>query len=148
MPQFLASVMVHTVFSTKNREPLIPLEHAPKLHAYIQGILENIACPSIQIGGMPDHLHVLHLLSRTMPLSKVLEEVKRSSSKWRKEQGLAGFSWQAGYGAFSVSQSQRDMVVRYIRNQPVHHRKLTFQEEYIRFLRRYNVQYDERYVWD
>jgi putative transposase len=148
MPQSLANVMVHAIFSTKNREPMIPDVIADQLHAYITGILANIESPSIQIGGMPDHLHVFLALGRTISLSKVMEEVKRSSSKWMKEQGVSNFAWQAGYSAFSVSQSQRDTVVRYIRGQPEHHRKLTFRQEYVRFLKKYKVNYDERYVWD
>jgi putative transposase len=148
MPQSLANVMVHTIFSTKNREPMIPDAIANQLHAYIIGILANIESPSIQVGGMPDHLHAFFALARTNSLSKVMEEVKRSSSKWMKEQGVSNFGWHAGYGAFSVSQSQRDTVVRYIRNQPEHHRKLSFQQEYVRFLKKYKVNYDERYVWD
>jgi putative transposase len=148
MPQSLANVMIHTIFSTKNREPLIPEELAHQFYAYITGILANIESPTIQVGGMPDHLHVFRALGRTNSLSKVMEEMKRSSSKWMKKKGVSNFAWQSGYGAFSVSQSQRDTVVRYIRNQREHHHKLTFQEEYIRFLKKYKVRYDERYVWD
>ena len=148
MPQSLANVMVHTIFSTKNREPIIRDEVANQLYAYIIGILANIESPSIQIGGMSDHLHVFFPLGRTNSLSEVMEDVKRSSSKWMKEQGVSNFAWQAGYGAFSVSESQRDTVVRYIRNQPEHHRKLSFQQEYVRFLKKYKVNYDERYVRD
>jgi putative transposase len=148
MPQSLANVMVHTIFSTKNREPIIPDAIADQLYAYIIGILANSESPSIQVGGMPDHLHVFFALGRTNSLSEVMEEVKRSSSKWMKEQGVLNFAWQAGYGAFSVSESQRDTVVRYIRKQPEHHRKISFQQEYVRFLKKYKVNYDERYVWE
>jgi REP element-mobilizing transposase RayT len=149
MPQSLSRVLVHLVFSTKHREPLISQEVRPRLHAYIVGILDNLKSPSLQTGGVEDHIHILCALGRTISQADLVEEVKKSSSKWMKaEGGVPSFSWQAGYGAFSIGESQVDTVIRYIRNQEEHHRKVTYQEEYRRFLERYKVAYDERYVWD
>lgn len=149
MPQSLANVLVHLVFSTKHREPLIGRETRPRLHAYMAGILDNLKCPPLQIGGVEDHVHILCTLSRTITIAELVEEVKKGSSRWIKvEGGAPGFVWQAGYGAFSIGESQADTVIRYIQNQEEHHRKMTFQEEYRRLLDRYRVAYDERYVWD
>jgi len=149
MPQSLSKVLVHLIFSTKHREPLIVPEVRPRLHAYIVGILENLKSPSLQTGGVADHVHVLFALGRTISQADLVEEVKRSSSKWMKaDGGVLGFSWQTGYGAFSIGESQADTVIRYIQNQEEHHRTVTFQDEFRRFLERYRVAYDERYVWD
>jgi putative transposase len=148
MPQSWSKILVHLIFSTRDREPLIPSEILPHLHAYITGILANLKCPSIQTGGTSDHVHVLFLLARTMPVSEIAEEVKKSSSKWIKPQGVPTFRWQAGYGAFSVGESQREAVVRYIQNQEAHHRTVSFQDEYRRILEKYQVTYEDRYVWD
>ena len=149
MPQSLSKVLVHLIFSTKHREPLIGSEIRPRLHAYLVGILDHLKSPSLQTGGVADHVHILFSLGRTISQAALVEEVKKSSSKWMKaEGGVPSFSWQAGYGAFSVGQSQTDAVARYIQNQEEHHRKVTFQEEFRKFLERYRVPYDERYVWD
>ncbi len=148
MPQSLARVLVHLVFSTKNREATIDREVRSALHAYLTGILQNLQCPSLQTGGTADHIHTLFSQARTRSLAEIVEEVKKSSSKWMKQQGVPGFSWQAGYGAFSVSGSQTGQVIQYIARQEEHHRKLTFQEEFRIFLDRYGVTYDERYLWD
>jgi REP element-mobilizing transposase RayT len=149
MPQSLSKVLLHLVFSTKHREPFIGPVVRTRLHAYIVGILDHLKSSSIQTGGVEDHVHILCALHRTISQADLVEEVKKGSSKWMKaEGGVPGFSWQAGYGAFSIGESQADAVVRYIRNQEEHHRKVTFQEEYRRFLERYKVAYDERYVWD
>jgi REP element-mobilizing transposase RayT len=149
MPQSLAKILVHLIFSTKHREPLIHPHIRPRLHAYIVGILHNLKCPSLQTGGVADHIHVLCALSRTISPAELLEEIKKSSSKWMKADGaVPGFFWQAGYGAFSIGESQADEVIRYIQNQEEHHRKMTFQEEFRKFLERYKVAYDEQYVWD
>ena len=147
MPQSLAKILVHVVFSTKNREPMIACEIRPALHAYIIGILENLCCPSLQMGGTADHVHSLLSLARTWTVADVVEEVKKSSSKWMKQQGIASFFWQGGYGAFSIGESQLRALVSYIGEQEEHHRHLSFQEEFRRLLDRYGVAYDERYVW-
>lgn len=150
MSQSLSRILVHLVFSTKNREPVLSREVQGELHAYLVGILNNIDCPSLQVGGVEDHVHLFFGLSRTRTISEVVEAVKTASSKWIKTKGLAfaGFHWQAGYGAFSVSQSDAEAVIQYVRDQARHHQKMTFQEEYRRLLERYQVAFDERYVWD
>jgi REP element-mobilizing transposase RayT len=149
MSQSLSKILLHLIFSTKHREPLIAVNIRPRLHAYIVGILDNLKSPSLQTGGVDDHVHILCALSRTLSPAELLEEVKKSSSKWMKaDGGVAGFAWQAGYGAFSIGESQTDAVIHYIQNQDEHHRKVTFQDEFRRFLQRYKVAFDERYVWD
>ncbi|MEJ5238667.1 MAG: IS200/IS605 family transposase [Limisphaera sp.] len=148
MAQSLSKILIHLIFSTKHREPTIHESVRPRLHAYIVGVLDNLECPSLQTGGTSDHVHILFTLGRTISVSDVVEEVKRGSSKWMKSQGVATFAWQAGYGAFSVGDSQVATVVRYIQRQEQHHQRLSFQEEFRRFLRKYRVAYDERYVWD
>ncbi len=149
MPQSLSRMVVHLVFSTKNREPILrDGELRKRLHAYMAGILQELHCEPILINGVEDHVHVLCNLSRTLSLAKVVEELKKSSSKWMKEQVLAGFYWQAGYGAFSVSQSNVEQVRNYIAGQEEHHRSVSFQEEYRVFGRRHGVALDERYAWD
>ena len=149
MPQSLSRVLVHVIFSTKHREPLISDQTRPHLHAYMAGILQNLQSSSLRTGGVADHVHCLVLLARTISQADLLEELKTGSSKWMKnEAGVRGFAWQTGYGAFSIGESQAGEVVQYIDNQGEHHRRITFQEEFRRFLERYKVSYDERYVWD
>lgn len=149
MPQSLSRVLIHLVFGTKYREPLITPDIHPRLHNYIVGILYNLKSPPLQTGGVADHVHILFTLGRTISLAKLVEEIKKSSSKWMKaEGGVPAFSWQAGYGAFSIGESQVDTVIRYIQKQEEHHSKVSFQKEFIKFLERYKVPYDEKYVWD
>ena len=148
MQQSLSKVLVHLVFCTKHREPLIHQEIRPRLHAYLLGILGNLKCPSLQTGGIADHVHILFAQSRTMALSEIVEEVKKSSFKWMKSESVPAFQWQAGYGAFSIGESQSARVIGYIKEQEEHHRKMTFQEEFRKLLTRYRVEFDERYVWD
>jgi len=113
-------------------------------------VLQNLGCTPVLINSVEDHIHLLFDLGRTTSVSKAVEDVKKSSSKWIKTQGLefAGFAWQAGYGAFSVSESNVETVQQYIANQCEHHRKKTFQDEYRQFLERHRIPFDERYVWD
>ena len=150
MPQSLSRVLIHLVFSTKNRVRVLTPAIQTELHPYIAGTLGNIDCPSLQVGGVEDHVHLFFGLSRTRTIADVVEAVKTSSSKWikTKDVSFAEFHWQSGYGAFSVSQSDADAVVAYIRNQAQHHQKMTFQDEYRRLLERYQVAFDEKYVWD
>ncbi len=149
MSQSLSKILIHLIFSTKHRESLIRAEIRPRLHAYLVGVLDNLKSPSLQTGGVEDHVHRLFGLGRTISPAEVVEQVKTSSSKWMKsEGGVTGFSWQAGYGVFSIGESQADAVIRYIQNQEEHHRKVTFQDEFRKFLVRYKVGYDERYMWD
>lgn len=129
MPQSLSRVLIHLVFSTRNRERVLTSTIQTELHPYLTGTLDNIQCPSLQVGGVEDHVHFLFGLSRTRTIANVVETVKTSSSKWIKTKGaeFAYFHWQSGYGAFSVSQSDADAVVAYIRNQAQHHTKMTFR---------------------
>lgn len=150
MPQSLAKIYVHLIFSTKNRERIIHDDLRPNLHAYMGGVLRDLGCTAVEINTELDHAHLLFLLSRTEALSDIVRQVKTGSTNWLQEQGstLSGFHWQNGYGAFSVSQSAVDGVREYIRHQREHHRVMTFQDEYRKFLTRYEVEFDERYVWD
>ncbi len=150
MSQSLVQNYMHIVFSTKNRMPLITDKVADDLHAYLGGICNKLDCFPIQIGGHKDHVHILCLLSKKIALIKLLEELKSHSSKWMKlkGEGFKDFYWQDGYGAFSVNPTEVETVVKYISNQKEHHAKKTFQDEYRAFLKKYRVEYDERYVWD
>jgi REP element-mobilizing transposase RayT len=150
MAQSLAKIIVHIAFSTKNRRPMILPDLRERMAAYLVGILKQVDSPSIETNCVADHVHVLCRLSRTRTLADVIEEVKTGSSKWAKTQGpeLRDFYWQAGYGAFSVSQSNVDDVREYIRRQEEHHRRFAFQDEFRELLKRHQVEYDERYVWD
>ena len=131
MPQSLARILVHLIFSTKNREPFLSLDLQAELHPYLSAVLNHDGCPALEVGGVEDHVHLLFGLSRTLTIAQVVENVKTSSSKWvkAKDTSLAHFYWQAGYGAFSVSQSNAAAVIRYIRNQAEHHRRESFQDE-------------------
>lgn len=150
MPQSLCKNFVHLIFSTKNREPFLKEEVRSEMYSYLGGILRSWDSPSISIGGIDNHIHILFLLSKNHALKKIVEEVKASSSKWIKTKGttFSNFYWQNGYGAFSVSQSNVESVRIYIAKQEEHHRRVSFQEEFREFLKRYEVEYDERYVWD
>jgi len=151
MPQSLANVVVHLVFSTKDRRPLLrdmPLRQA--MHKYLGGVSNSLKCGPVVVGGVEDHVHILARQARTISISEWVKELKRVTSLWAKEHDprLAGFQWQAGYGAFSVSQSNVDRVNQYIQQQEEHHRKLDFKAEYRMLLERHGVEFDERYVWD
>jgi REP-associated tyrosine transposase len=149
MPQSLANVLVHLVFSTKDRRPL--LRDAAKrnaMHCYLAGISDRLDCPAIRIGGTEDHVHALARQARTVTIADWVKELKRASSLWAKSQSLTDFRWQAGYGAFSVSQSQAAQVERYVAEQAAHHQKLDFQDEFRKLLQLHGIEWDERYVWD
>jgi len=150
MPQSLANVLVHIIFSTKGRQPVLANTLRPELEAYLAGILGNLDCLAVRVGAMPDHVHSLCRLSRNLAIAKVVEEVKKGSSKWVKTKAAAlrNFHWQNGYGAFSVSPSEAEAVAQYVANQEEHHRRVTFEEEYRALLQRHGVLFDERYVWD
>ena len=149
MPQSLARLHVHLIFSTKHRERLITDAVRDSLHAYM-AVLQNLGCAPVLINSVADHVPILFELARTGSVSQAVEEVKKTSSKWIKTQGmeLGSFAWQAGYGAFAVSESNVPSVRDYIARQPEHHRRKSFQEEYRAFLERHGVVFDERYVWD
>jgi REP element-mobilizing transposase RayT len=150
MSQSLVKNLIHLVYSTKHRQPWIAKDHRDGLFAYQAGIFKEWESPTLVIGGVEDHVHALFALSKNHPLKKIVEEVKKGSSKWMKIAGSKNpdFHWQAGYGAFSVSQSNRDEVQRYIENQDEHHRKITFQDELRALFRRHEIAFDERFVWD
>jgi REP element-mobilizing transposase RayT len=150
MSQSLVKNLIHLVYSTKHREPLILKAHQNALFAYQAGIFKQWESPSLVIGGMEDHVHTLFALSKNYPLKKLVEEVKKGSSKWMKSDGprVQQFSWQAGYAAFSVSQSSVETARRYIEKQEEHHRKMSFQDELRTLFKRHGVEFDERYVWD
>ena len=132
MPQSLARVLIHLTFSTKHRQPLIDNAIRPELNAIVAAALRDWECPPILVNSVEDHLHALFSLSRNHPIKKIVEEVKKGSSKWIKTKGVqyAGFYWQSGYGAFSVSQSSAPTVKAYIANQEEHHRRRSFQDEF------------------
>ena len=150
MPQSLAKLYIHLVFSTKNREQVLSSDISRDLHAYMGGCLNGMKCVPIEINTEPDHAHVLFLLGRTASLSDVVGGLKKSATEWlrAKSPQYAGFHWQAGYGAFSVSQSLVETVRTYIRNQAEHHQVKTFQDEFRAFLKKYEIEYDEKHVWD
>jgi putative transposase len=140
---------VHLIFSTKDRYPfLVENDLLLVMHAYLGGILRDANCPSLIIGGTDDHVHAFFRLSRTNDVAKIVELLKSRSSRWIKAKGVEKFAWQCGYGCFSVGQSQVEALVRYIRDQAKHHEKVSFQDEYRQFLQRYQIDFDERYVWD
>ena len=150
MPQSLVKNYIHITFSTKGRQPFIDKTIANELYAYLGGICKNYESNPVEIGGYIDHIHILCLLSRKIALMKLVEELKSHSSKWIKTKGdlYQNFYWQNGYGGFSINPNEAELVINYIKNQEEHHKKKTFQEEYRAFLKRYNVEYDEKYVWD
>lgn len=150
MAQSLAKVAIHLIFSTKHRERLIRDDIRSGLHAYMSGTLRELGSPALTINTEPDHAHVLFLLSRTATVSDVIGTLKKYSTLWlrEKDDALQAFSWQAGYAAFSVSESNLDSVREYIHNQREHHRVRTFQDELRAFFHRHKVEFDERYVWD
>jgi len=137
----------HLVFSTKERRRMIADPWRPELHAYLGGILRDMNVIPQTINGPGDHVHILAGLKATHKLAEVLRQVKRASSLWIHQHGLPRFEWQEGYGAFTVSPSQLAAVKRYIANQEEHHRKKTFDEEYLQLLRLSDVEFDERYLW-
>jgi REP element-mobilizing transposase RayT len=150
MPQSLANVLLHVVFSTKGRGPVLANAWRPELEAYLAGILRHLDCPAVQVGGMQEHVHLLCRLSRTLAIAKMVEEVKKGSSKWVKTKAAAlrNFHWQNGYGVFSVNPSRAPEVIEYIADQEKHHRRVTFEEEYRALLEKHGLEFDERHVWD
>jgi len=151
MSQSLAKILVHGVFSTKDRRPFLHDKNLrDELHRYIGGILNQLDCQPIIIGGIEDHVHLLCALSRTCQVAEMVKEVKRGSSLWLKTKSadLHDFAWQSGYGIFSIGFSQIETVRNYIARQEEHHRNVSFQDELRELLRRYEIEFDEQYVWD
>ncbi|MCL1850076.1 MAG: transposase [Bacteroidetes bacterium] len=149
MAQSLSKLYVHIVFHVKHNDVLIRPEEEKELYAYIGGVIKANESFPIKINGTENHLHILTTMSKNLPLSKFVEEIKRNSSRWIKTKGehYHFFKWQGGYGAFSVSQSKVAAVEKYIENQKEHHKKETFQEEYVKFLQEYNIDFDEKFLW-
>ena len=137
---------MHVVFSTKDRRPLILPELQTRLMAYVGGIMRKIGIGSVAIGGTTNHLHIVMKLPPLMPLAEAVQKLKANSSRWLGEQGVR-FEWQKGYGAFSVSKSNISAVMKYIANQEAHHRKITFEEEFIALLEKHGIEYDPKYVF-
>jgi putative transposase len=149
MANTYTSLHYHIVFSTKNREPFIKKDMRERIWAFLGGIARENKMTALYIGGTEDHIHILLMAPPAMALSKMVQLLKGGSSKWIHETfpEMRGFAWQDGYGAFTVSKSHLPEIVRYIQGQEEHHRAKTFQEEYLAFLQKHGIEYDERYVW-
>ena len=150
MPQSFALIIVHLVFSTKDRAPILTAPIRAALHAYLATVARNAGCECFRTGGVADHVHLAVSLPRTVTTAKLVEELKTSSSKWLKTQSptLAAFAWQRGYAAFSVGPSDLGALTHYIDAQEEHHHKQTFEDELRAFLTKYGVEHDELYMWD
>jgi len=151
VPQSLSAVYIHLVFPTKDRRPLMRDKPTrDELHSYLGGVSKRLDCPPILVGGVEDHIHLLARFGRTLTQAEWVKELKRVSNLWLKEQGrdYADFEWQGGYADFSVSQSNLEQVKQYIAGQEEHHRKVGFQDELRALLRKHEIEWDERYVWD
>ena len=150
MAQSLSQIYVHTVFSTKNRERLLSPAIRRELYLYFITVLKNLECPVLEIGGTDDHIHILCILSKNISASDLVKKAKVPTSTWIKTKGpeFSKFAWQGGYGVFSIGESSMERAVKYIKSQEEHHKKASFQDEFRRFLQKYNVPFDERYVWD
>jgi len=149
MAQSLSKLYIHIVFHVKNNNIEIDKKDRPELYAYMGAIIKDNASIPILINGTGDHVHILCVMSKNIALAKFVEEIKRHSSRWIKTKGekYEYFAWQGGYGAFSVSSSLHDKTKHYIENQEIHHQKKTFKEEYILFLKKYGIDYNEEYLW-
>ena len=150
MPQSLSQVYLRLFFSTRGRAPLLIDSVRGELHSYMAAVLNNLGCHAVLVNSVEDHVHILLTLSRTISVSVMVEEVKTSSSKWLKKQPDVprDFAWQNGFGVFSVSASNMPEVEKYIACQKEHHRRRSFQEEFLVLLKKHDVEYDERYLWD
>lgn len=150
MSQSVSTILLHIVFSTKHRRPLIDTKIEIELFKYVATACRTLDCPTHAIGGADDHIHIACSLSRTIAVSKLVQEIKQDSSHWikTKHQRFTNFAWQSGYGAFSFGQSQLNDLRGYIDNQRDHHRHILFQDELRQICKRYNIELDERYAWD
>ncbi|WP_428307804.1 IS200/IS605 family transposase [Lacipirellula sp.] len=150
MAQSISNILLHIVFSTKNREPFIDESIERDLFKYIATVARTLHCPTHGIGAADDHIHIACSLARTASVSNLIQGIKQDSSHWMKQQGAAyiDFAWQNGYGAFSIGQSQLADLQRYIAGQRDHHRREPFQDEFRCLLKRYEIDFDERYLWD
>jgi putative transposase len=150
MSQSLSKLYIHLIFSTKGRQPLICKAIQNELHSYMAGTFKRHECPALIINSVPDHIHVLFRLSKNIALARIVEEVKKNSSKWMKKRtGNSSFFWQTGYGAFSVSSSKINTMTSYITRQEEHHKGLRYREEEEKFMKEYDViEYNPDYFWD
>ncbi|MDO4822571.1 MAG: transposase [Bacteroidales bacterium] len=150
MSQSLCKIYLHVIFHIKNTSPNVAEEHLPRLHSYIAQLINANGCKTIIVGGTDNHVHALLLFSRNITIAHLVEEIKRNSSRWIKTiaNRYGCFGWQGGYAAFSVSQSVVDKTIEYINHQQEHHKKHSFKEEYLEFLKLYNILFDERYVFE
>jgi len=148
MAQSLLRIYIHAVFSTKDRVPMIRDEWRPDMQAYIGGILQKRRCDLLAAGGVEDHMHLLFRIPAIVTVADLIRDIKSNSSAWRHEVGDHAFAWQSGYGAFSVGPTQVSDVIDYIGRQRQHHAKVSFRDEYLTFLNKYEVEFDERYLWD
>jgi REP element-mobilizing transposase RayT len=151
MPQSLAQIYLHIVFSTKERRPFLEeTAICDEMHNYLGGICNNVGCPILRVGGVADHVHLLCRFGRTISVADLVQELKRESSKWVKTKSptLRDFHWHNGYGAFSLSPTHVEPVRSYIATQDEHHKAVSFQDEFRRLLKKYGLEWDERYVWD
>ncbi len=149
MPQSLSKIFIQIVFSTKNRVDLIAPEIEDELFRYFHGVIENNGAKLIIANGTANHVHLLISFGKKIDVPEIIGDIKRSSSKWvKREKNIIDFNWQKVYGAFSIGQTQVEMIVKYIENQKEHHRTHDFQDEYRAWLNKYEIDYDERYVWD
>lgn len=150
MSQSLSQLFVHITFHVKTTSVLINDDDSQSLYAYIGSIINDMESKPIIINGMPDHIHIFCSLSKNIAAAKLIEDIKRHSSRWIKtlSDHYKNFAWQRGYGIFSVSSSLYDKTLQYIQNQKNHHSKISFKEEYLLFLKQYNIDYDERYLWN
>jgi putative transposase len=143
-----ANLVIHVIFTTKGRRPFIAPEIRNHLLAYLGGIVRELHGTALIINGTADHVHMLIRIRPSQTVAEVMRVVKANSSRWVHQKWKAGFAWQTGYGSFSVSESNVPSVSRYIANQEEHHRKRSFQEEFVAFLKKNKIPYDERYIWD
>lgn len=151
MPQSLVKIIIHSIFSTKERYPFLQENRIRQsMHSYMAELFNKREASALLVGGTADHVHILHLLPKNETISQLIGEVKRASSIWVKHEDkmLDKFQWQRGYGSFSVSQSSVKTVKKYINNQLKHHQRITFQDELREFFKKYKIDYDEKYVWD
>lgn len=149
MAQTLGFVLIHIVFSTKDRHPWLTESVRPDLHAYLATVARNAGCECYRVGGVADHVHLAIRLSRIVTVARLVEDLKTSASRWLKTQGpgLRNFAWQTGYGVFSVSPTDLGALTAYIDSQEAHHAKQTFEDEFRKFLKRYGIEWDEQYIW-
>jgi REP element-mobilizing transposase RayT len=148
MPQTLSFNLVHIIFSTKNRAPLISDDISVNLHAYLAGVARKLGCECFRVGGVADHVHLAMRLGTTKTAARVVSEIKTGSSVWMKGQGVCEFAWQRGFALFSVSPADLGALLAYIDEQKAHHRRRDFRDEMRAFFEKYHIAFDERYVWD